>query len=98
MKHKFATLKGYTSLIFCLLLAGGSTIPLSSSAKVEVSMTQQQTRKITGTVKDQKGETLLGVNVVEKGTTNGTITDIDGRYSLEIPPNATLIFSYKYVL
>lgn len=94
MKHKFATSKGCTSLIFCLLLAGGSIVPLSASAKVEVSVTQQQARNVTGTVKDQKGETLLGVNVVEKGTTNGTITDIDGRFSLDVPPNATLIFSY----
>lgn len=37
---------------------------------------------ITGTVKDQSGEPLIGVNVMEKGTTNGSITDMDGKYSV----------------
>ena len=54
----------------------------------------QQSRKITGIVKDATGEPVIGANVVEKGTTNGTITDIDGKYSLEINPNAVLIVSY----
>ncbi len=54
----------------------------------------QQSRKITGIVRDATGEPVIGANVVEKGTTNGTITDIDGKYSLEINPNAVLIVSY----
>ena len=37
---------------------------------------------ITGTVKDQSGEPLIGVIVMEKGTTNGSITDMDGKYSV----------------
>ena len=37
---------------------------------------------ITGIVKDQSGEPLIGVNVMEKGTTNGSITDMDGKYSV----------------
>ena len=41
-----------------------------------------------------KGEPLLGVNVVVKGTTNGTITDLDGKYVLEVEPNAILVISY----
>ena len=53
-----------------------------------------QTTTITGVVKDFDGELLPGVNVIEKGTTNGTITDIDGRYSISVPADATLIFSY----
>ena len=40
------------------------------------------------------GEPLMGVNVVEKGTTNGTITDLDGKYTLNVGPNAVLQFSY----
>lgn len=40
--------------------------------------------KVTGTVTDKSGEPLAGVNVLEKGTTNGCITDLDGKYSIEV--------------
>lgn len=53
-----------------------------------------QTTTVTGVVKDFEGEALPGVNVIEKGTTNGTITDIDGKYSIAVSAEATLIFSY----
>ncbi len=53
-----------------------------------------QDRTARGKVVDINNEPLIGVNVVEKGTTNGTITDIDGNFSLNIQPNATLVFSY----
>ncbi|HMS69940.1 MAG TPA: carboxypeptidase-like regulatory domain-containing protein, partial [Saprospiraceae bacterium] len=50
---------------------------------------------VNGQVKSADGELLLGVNVSENGTTNGTATDIDGNFSLEISnPNAVLHFSY----
>jgi len=55
---------------------------------------QQQYRTIHGTVTDQNGEAMIGANVLEKGTTNGTITDMDGTFSLNVPNNATLIVSY----
>ena len=51
-------------------------------------------KTVSGTVVDEQGQTLPGVNVMEKGTTNGTITDIDGKYSLNVGNNATLEFSY----
>lgn len=54
----------------------------------------QQAKKITGVVVDSKGEPIIGANVVEKGTTNGTITDFDGKFILEVSDNATLQFSY----
>ena len=54
-----------------------------------------QTGTVTGTVADQNGETLIGVNVSVKGTTIGGITDIDGRFSIsQVPANAVLVFSY----
>ena len=52
-----------------------------------------ETTVVRGTVTSADGESLPGVNVVEKGTTNGTITNIEGAYSLTLPPNATLVFS-----
>ncbi|MBV5315362.1 MAG: SusC/RagA family TonB-linked outer membrane protein [Prolixibacteraceae bacterium] len=57
--------------------------------------TSQQARAITGKVTDATGGVLPGVSVVEKGTTNGTITDSDGNYSLaNVPANAILQFSF----
>ena len=54
----------------------------------------QQVVKITGTVVDASGVPVIGANVVIKGTTNGTITDMDGHFTLEGPPSATLVVSY----
>ncbi|WP_455668126.1 SusC/RagA family TonB-linked outer membrane protein [Phocaeicola sp.] len=49
----------------------------------------------TGLVKDKTGEPMIGVNVLVKGTTNGTITDFDGKFSIpDVPGNATLVVSY----
>lgn len=53
-----------------------------------------QTITVRGTVKDATGETLLGVNVVEQGTTNGTITNLDGKYEIKVNRNASLVFTY----
>lgn len=53
-----------------------------------------QTKKITGTIKDENGEAVIGANVSVKGTTTGTITDIDGNFSLEAQQGATLLISY----
>ncbi|MGN0048513.1 MAG: SusC/RagA family TonB-linked outer membrane protein [Bacteroides sp.] len=52
-----------------------------------------QTKKITGTVSDAMGP-IIGANVLEKGTTNGVITDIDGNFTLNVKPGATLVISY----
>ncbi len=51
-------------------------------------------RTISGIVTDDSGEGLIGANVLEKGTTNGTITDLDGSYSLTVADGATLVFSF----
>ncbi len=53
-----------------------------------------QQKPIKGTVVDATGEPLIGVNVSVKGTTIGTITDVDGKYSLEVPAKGTLVFSF----
>lgn len=49
-----------------------------------VTQSFAQNVTITGVVKDQSGEPLIGVNVMEKGTTNGSITDVDGKYSVSV--------------
>lgn len=55
---------------------------------------QQQAKLITGKVVDEQGEPVIGANVVEKGTTNGSITDIEGNFSLRCSTGATLKISY----
>ena len=71
------------------------------SAKAEVLETStllavnQQVTKVTGTVVDGEGYPLIGVNVFEKGhQNNGAITNVDGNFTLNVSPNATLVFSY----
>lgn len=50
---------------------------------------------VSGTVTDDSGESLIGVNIVEKGTLNGTVTDFDGKYTISVSnENVTLVFSY----
>ncbi|MDP4204333.1 MAG: carboxypeptidase-like regulatory domain-containing protein, partial [Bacteroidota bacterium] len=54
-----------------------------------------QTISVKGVVKDAKsGETIVGANVIVKGTTTGTVTDFNGNFSLNAPSNATLVVKY----
>lgn len=61
---------------------------------VELSINQQQGKRITGIITDTAGEPIIGANVVEKGTTNGTITGIDGDFTLSVKDDAVLQISY----
>ncbi len=70
------------------------TLSPSTDGKAGTSIVQQTERIISGVVKDVTGETVIGANVSVKGTTNGTVTDIDGRFSLRVPEGATLKVSY----
>ena len=56
--------------------------------------TQSKDRVITGTVTDETGEPIIGANVVEKGTTNGTMTDVDGKFSLTASNGSVVAVSY----
>ena len=61
----------------------------------EIVQIEQQKKKIViGIVKDERGEPVIGANVIEKGTTNGTVTDMNGRYSLSVAGDAVLQISY----
>ncbi len=57
-------------------------------------LNEKKEQDISGLVMDVMGEPIVGVNVMEKGTTNGTITDMDGKFLLKAPANATLIISF----
>ena len=77
-------LKTFLAWIVCLAL----------SLNVQLTNAQSQTINVTGTVNDALGP-VIGASVVEKGNTgNGTITDIDGKFSLHVPSNATLVISF----
>ncbi len=49
--------------------------------------------KVTGVVKDDTGQGVIGASIMEKGTSNGAITDLDGKYSITVKQGATLVFS-----
>ena len=53
----------------------------------------KQTQTVTGRIVDNNGEAIIGANVVVKGTTNGTVTDIDGNFSIEADPKSVLNIS-----
>jgi TonB-linked SusC/RagA family outer membrane protein len=82
----------------CLMFSAFSTnateIMASEVSGAPVATIVQQNGKISGTIVDTKGEPVIGANVVEKGTTNGTITDMDGKFSLEVKSGVTLEISY----
>lgn len=70
------------------------SIILSPKEVLSEAKVQQSIKNISGTITDAKGEPIIGANVVEKGSTNGTITDIDGKFSLSVPNKAVLVISY----
>ena len=70
-------------------------LPISPKAYAAdaVQNVQQATKKITGTVVDAQGP-VIGASVMEKGTSNGTVTDFDGKFSLNVKPGATIVVSF----
>ena len=65
-----------------------------STPKQGSASRQQDGKKISGVVKDDSGEPIVGASVMVKGTSLGTITNVDGEFALEVPANATLSVSY----
>ena len=81
-------------MLFCGLPQNQALYALNSLSLTEVNISQQQ-RFVTGTVKDALGEPIIGANILEKGTTNGTVTDMNGDFSIVIKKSAvTLVISY----
>ena len=79
----------YSTLVLCLW--GG--FPQVRAASFESFAIEQQSNKVIGTVKDEFGP-VIGASVVEKGTSNGVVTDLNGKFSLNVKPGATLIISF----
>lgn len=90
-------LKSTLPIILFSMFPGIASIAATESTTPDnplVSMVTQQNKKVSGVVYDTNGDPAIGANVIVKGTTNGTITDMDGKYTLEVPANAILQISY----
>ena len=82
--------------LLCLLLLGGALGAYAAESTLPtVAEVTQQGVTVKGVIKDAKGEPIIGATVTEKGTTNATVTDLDGNYSLKVSHrNAVLVVSY----
>lgn len=87
--------KAFKKLFFLLLLFLWQFSVLNTFASVhDVLREDQQTVELRGTIKDTSGEPLPGVTIVEKGTKNGTISDLDGAFMLKVKPSAVISLTY----
>ena len=89
MTSRICKLLMLTGLI--LLYAGNTTKGFAQTGVTQQSRTE---KTVKGTVKDEQGEPLIGVSVAIKGTTNGTITDADGKFSISCNGDDMLVISY----
>lgn len=88
--------RAFVKVSACVVLSAGC-LPMAAYAEsVEAPVVESvlQQKAISGKVVDLKGESIIGANIMEKGTTNGTITDFDGNFSLNVAANAVLQISY----
>jgi TonB-linked SusC/RagA family outer membrane protein len=91
--------EGITDVLNGLFDAGGIKYVISDNqivlSRSELLIAaQQQARQVSGIVTDEAGDPVIGANIVQKGTTNGIITGLDGRFTLSVPGNAVLVVSY----
>ncbi|WP_291867503.1 TonB-dependent receptor [Maribacter sp.] len=92
-------IKNKMNKLVLVVLLLGATNAQSATIGSEIDNSATKTRveeqnTITGTVTDESGVALAGVNIVEKGTTNGTTSDFDGNYSINVTDDTKLVFSY----
>ena len=84
-------------LSLVLLALFGVSAPFAANAAVESvlsSQSTQQAKTITGKVVDVAGEPIIGASVLVKGSSTGSVTDIDGKFSVEAPVGSTLVVSF----
>ena len=95
-KRGLAYSKFLTAVAISALLLGSDNVMATQtvSGNVPDIKEQLQTIAVTGVVLDASDEPIIGASVVEKGTTNGGITDINGRFTLNVKPGAILKISY----
>lgn len=88
--------RAFVKMATCAVLSAGCLPMAAYAVSDEVNAVQvvQQQKTITGQVVDSKGESIIGANVMEKGTSNGTITDFDGNFTLNASSKSILVISY----
>lgn len=92
MKNLLLVTKITVTVLFFFILS--SPNGFASNFGADATIEQQQRKTITGKIVDAAGEPIIGANILEVGTTNGTVTDVNGNYSLVVANNATIRVSY----
>lgn len=82
------------TFIFCSMAGSDYTQNAILTKNMSITTVQQQKKQITGKIVDANGEPIIGANIIEVGTTNGTVTDVDGKFSLSVENNATIQVSF----
>jgi hypothetical protein len=77
-----------------IVLSKRAILSVSQQTGYDQYARRQTGKRIAGTVTDTNGETIIGANILEKGTTNGTVTDIDGNFTLNVSDDAVLLVSF----
>ncbi|MCG6188062.1 SusC/RagA family TonB-linked outer membrane protein [Maribellus maritimus] len=94
MKYKNSLYKTAKNFVFIVLLFTFTQSVFASSTETKLDDARQN-MTVTGTVTSAgDGLALPGLSILQQGTNNGTVTDIDGKYSIEVPQNSTLVFSF----
>ncbi len=91
-------MKAQSLALAIALLSAGQVLYVHADGSIRTGYPNvavlQQVKKISGVIKDASGEPVIGANVIVKGTTNGTMSDMDGQFSLDVPEGAVLSVSF----
>ena len=93
-KHFLLIMRTALLLLFINVLCSVANNSDNLSGEISSLTIQQQKKQIRGNVTDENGDAIIGANIIERGTTNGTITDIDGNFTLSVAENAMIHISY----
>ena len=97
----FVHSQAYVKAIACLVLACGGTLPTlaasETSSSLSVQIVQQNSSTIKGVVVDEHGEPIIGASVVEQGSSNGTVTNLDGNYVLQLKKGGKVPVVISYI-
>ena len=94
-KRGIASKKILTAVAIAAMFMGGDAMAIETNSEGSYEVTEQmQTITARGTVTDQNGEPIIGASVLEKGTSNGVVTNVDGQFTLDVKRGATLQISF----
>ncbi|HEY9486930.1 MAG TPA: SusC/RagA family TonB-linked outer membrane protein, partial [Chryseosolibacter sp.] len=94
MKQNFKFSRSMISALVAVLIVGGAPAYAARANVESIIILQQDRITISGVVTDENNQTLPGVSISEKSTSNGTVTDENGAFTLMVSPGATLVLSY----